>query len=503
MATPTIQHYVGGRLRDGAGAPIEVRNPATGQVSGLIHAAGAEELAEAVVTATAAFEGWSQQSLSKRAAVLFAFRELVAANTDRIAAAISAEHGKTLADAAGEVARGLENIEFACGLPQHLQGAYADQVSTGVDVYSYREPLGVVAGITPFNFPAMVPLWMAPIAIACGNAFILKPSERDPSASLVLAELWQQAGLPDGVFTVLQGGPELVDAILDHPQVAAVSFVGSTPIARHVYQRASAAGKRVQALGGAKNHAVVLPDADVRSTAAHLVAAGYGSAGQRCMAISAVVAVGTDEQVAPLLAELTAQSRRLVVGPCTDESAEMGPVITAQARERIRSVIGQAEAGGARVLLDGREHQVPGAEDGYFLGPTLLDQVDRESVAYTEEVFGPVLVVLRAADLDEALAIVNANPYGNGAAIFTGDGAAARRFQRQVQAGMVGINVPIPVPVGSFSFGGRKDSLFGDTHVYGSEGVAFYTRAKAVTARWPEASAHHAASMAFPSEAQR
>ena len=500
MATPTIQHFVSGRFRDGAGEPIEVRNPATGQVSGQIHAAGAGELDEAVASAAAAFQDWSQQSLSKRAAVLFAFRELVAASTDRIAAAISAEHGKTLADAAGEVARGLENIEFACGLPQHLQGAYADQVSTGVDVYSYREPLGVVAGITPFNFPAMVPLWMAPIAIACGNAFILKPSERDPSASLVLADLWQQAGLPDGIFTVLQGGPELVDAILDHEEVAAVSFVGSTPIARHVYQRASAAGKRVQALGGAKNHAVVLPDADVRSTAAHLVAAGYGSAGQRCMAISAVVVVGTDEQVEPLLTELTAQSGQVVVGPYTDEAAEMGPVITAQARDRIRTVVGQAEAGGARILLDGREHQVPGAEGGYFLGPTLLDEVTQDSVAYTEEVFGPVLVVLRAADLDEALAIVNANPFGNGAAIFTGDGAAARRFQRQVQAGMVGINVPIPVPVGSFSFGGRKDSLFGDTHVYGSEGVAFYTRAKAVTSRWPEVSAHRSASMAFPSE---
>ncbi|HLS63682.1 MAG TPA: CoA-acylating methylmalonate-semialdehyde dehydrogenase [Ruania sp.] len=500
MATPTIQHFVSGRLRDGTGEPIEVRNPATGQVSGRIQAAGPEELAEAVTSAAAAFEGWSQQSLSKRAAVLFAFRELVAASTDRIAAAISAEHGKTLADAAGEVARGLENIEFACGLTQHLQGAYADQVSTGVDVYSYREPLGVVAGITPFNFPAMVPLWMAPIAIACGNAFILKPSERDPSASLVLADLWQQAGLPDGIFTVLHGGPELVDAVLDHPEIAAVSFVGSTPIARHVYQRASAAGKRVQALGGAKNHAVVLPDADVHSTAAHLVAAGYGSAGQRCMAISAVVAVGTDDEVEPLLTELTAQSGQLVVGPYTDQAAEMGPVITAQARDRIRSLIGQAEAGGARVLLDGREHQVSGAEDGYFLGPTLLDQVSQDSVAYTEEVFGPVLVVLRAADLEEALAIVNGNPFGNGAAIFTGDGAAARRFQRQVQAGMVGINVPIPVPVGSFSFGGRKDSLFGDTHVYGSEGVSFYTRAKAVTARWPEASAHRSASMAFPSE---
>ena len=505
MATPTIQHFVGGRLQDGTGGPIEVRNPATGQVSGIVRAAGPEELDAAVTAATAAFEGWSQQSLSKRAAVLFAFRELVAANTDRIAAAISAEHGKTLADAAGEVARGLENIEFACGLPQHLQGAYADQVSTGVDVYSYREPLGVVAGITPFNFPAMVPLWMAPIAIACGNAFVLKPSERDPSASLVLAELWQQAGLPDGVFTVLQGGPALVDAILDHPGVAAVSFVGSTPIARQVYQRASASGKRVQALGGAKNHAVVLPDADIPSTAAHLVSAGYGSAGQRCMAISAVVAVGTDEQVAPLLAELTAQARAVVVGPYTDERSQMGPVITAQARDRVRAIVDEAEASGARVLLDGREHHVPGAEDGYFLGPTLLDAVGRDSVAYTEEVFGPVLVVLRAADLDEALAIVNANPYGNGAAIFTSDGAAARHFQRQVQSGMVGINVPIPVPVGSFSFGGRKDSLFGDTHVYGSEGVSFYTRAKAITARWPHPAAPHApaAAMAFPAEAHR
>lgn len=504
MSAPSIQHFINGRLRDGSGVPIEVQNPATGQVSGTIGAAGADELAQTIAAATTAFDSWSQQSLSRRAGVLFAFRELVAAHTDRIAAAISAEHGKTLADAAGEVARGLENIEFACGLPQHLQGGYADQVSTGVDVYSYREPLGVVAGITPFNFPAMVPLWMAPIAIACGNSFILKPSERDPSAALVLADLWQQAGLPDGVFNVLHGGPDLVDAILTDPGIAAVSFVGSTPIARHVYERASAHGKRVQALGGAKNHAVVLPDADVNATAAHLVAAGYGSAGQRCMAISAVVAVGTDEQVQPLLTELQAQAGAVVVGPYTDEAAEMGPVITAQARDRVRSIVTEAEAGGARILLDGRDVTVPGHENGHFVGPTLLDEVAQDSVAYTEEIFGPVLVVLRARDLDEALTIVNANPFGNGAAIFTGDGGAARHFQRHVQSGMVGINVPIPVPVGSFSFGGRKDSLFGDTHVYGPEGVSFYTRAKAVTARWPERSAEppdpttRGASMAFP-----
>ena len=508
MSAPSIQHFINGRLRDGRGETIEVQNPATGQVSGTIGAAGPAELAETVAAATTAFEAWSQQSLSKRTGVLFAFRELVAANTDRIAAAISAEHGKTLADAAGEVARGLENIEFACGLPQHLQGGYADQVSTGVDVYSYREPLGVVAGITPFNFPAMVPLWMAPIAIACGNSFILKPSERDPSAALVLADLWQQAGLPDGVFNVLHGGPELVDAVLADPGIAAVSFVGSTPIARHVYERASAHGKRVQALGGAKNHAVVLPDAEVSATAAHLVAAGYGSAGQRCMAISAVVAVGSDEQVQPLLNELHRQAEAVVVGPYTDAAAEMGPVITAQARERVRSIVTDAAASGARLILDGRDLTVPGHADGHFLGPTLLDEVTQDSVAYTEEIFGPVLVVLRATDLDEALAIVNANPYGNGAAIFTGDGAAARHFQRSVQSGMVGINVPIPVPVGSFSFGGRKDSLFGDTHVYGREGVAFYTRAKAVTARWPEPAGRHSgsvsssASMAFPSEQQ-
>ncbi|MBK5247954.1 MAG: CoA-acylating methylmalonate-semialdehyde dehydrogenase [Actinomycetales bacterium] len=502
MSTPTIDHVINGRRRSTGGAPIDVTDPATGAVIGVISAAGQAELDETVELARAAFEVWSRTSLTKRAAVLFKFRELVAARRAEIEQAISAEHGKTLPDAGGEITRGLEIVEFACGLPHLLQGTYSDQVSTDVDTYAYREPLGVCAGITPFNFPAMVPLWMAPIAIAAGNSFILKPSERDPSASLVLAELWTAAGLPDGVFSVLQGGADLVNAILAHPGIEAVSFVGSTPIAQHVYEVGSAHGKRVQALGGAKNHAIVMPDADITETADQLVAAGYGSAGQRCMAISAVVAVGGEEETGPLVKAIAERGRRIVVGPHTSADSEMGPVISPQSRERIISIVDEAEAEGARVVLDGRGLRVAGYEEGYFVGPTLIDGVERTSRAYAEEIFGPVLVVLHAKDLDEAIAIVNEGPWGNGAAIFTSSGAAARRFQREVQTGMVGINVPIPVPAGSFSFGGRKASLFGDTHVYGREGLLFYTRAKVVTSRWPDSALRPAASMAFPSEAK-
>ncbi|CAM3392496.1 CoA-acylating methylmalonate-semialdehyde dehydrogenase [Occultella aeris] len=500
MSAPTVEHVINGQRRSTGGDPIDVTDPATGRVIAVIPAAGQAELDEAVAAAQAAFDQWSQTSLTKRAGVLFAFREQVASRRAEIEEIISREHGKTRPDAAGEITRGLEIIEFACGLPQLLQGTYADQLSTGVDTYAYREPLGVCAGITPFNFPAMVPLWMAPIAIAAGNSFILKPSERDPSASLKLAELWAAAGLPDGVFSVLQGGPALVDAILAHPGIEAVSFVGSTPIAKHVYERGSAHGKRVQALGGAKNHAVVMPDADIDEAADHLVAAGYGSAGQRCMAISAVVAVGTEEETGPLIKAIAEKGKAVVVGPSTSEDSEMGPVITAASRDRILSIISETEAEGAQIVLDGRDLSVPGHAEGYFVGPTLITGIDRSSRAYTEEVFGPVLVVLRAADVDEAIRIVNEGPYGNGAAIFTSSGAAARKFQREVQAGMVGINVPIPVPAGSFSFGGRKASLFGDTHVYGREGLNFYTRAKAVTSRWPDSALRPAASLAFPSE---
>ncbi|SED83313.1 CoA-acylating methylmalonate-semialdehyde dehydrogenase [Ruania alba] len=500
MSARSVEHVIKGERRSTDGPAIEITDPATGEVIAVASTADAAVLEETVAAATRAYESWSQMSLSKRSAVLFSFRHLVATRRDELARLISAEHGKTFDDAQGEITRGLENIDYACGIGHHLQGSYADQVSTGVDVYSYREALGVVAGITPFNFPVMVPLWMAPIAIAAGNSFILKPSERDPSASLLLADLWAEAGLPAGVFSVLHGGADLVNAILDHPDIAAVSFVGSTPIAKHVYQRASANGKRVQALGGAKNHAVIMPDADITEAADHLVAAGFGSAGQRCMAISAVVAVGTPEETSPLVKAIAERGREVVVGPSTDPRSEMGPVITPQAAERIRSIVATAESEGAQIVLDGRDLTVPGYEGGNFVGPTLVDNVPVTSTAYTEEIFGPVLVVIHAADLDEALEIVNANPYGNGAAIFTSSGGAARRFQRGVQAGMVGVNVPIPVPAGSFSFGGRKDSLFGDTHIYGREGLNFYTRAKAVTSRWPSSAARPAASLAFPSE---
>jgi len=401
-----------------------------------------------------------------------------------------------LSDARGEVQRGLEVIEFACGIPHLLKGDYSDQVSTGVDTFSFREPLGVVAGITPFNFPAMVPMWMHPVAIACGNTFVLKPSERDPSASNLVAELWQRAGLPDGVFTVVHGDKVAVDAILDHPGIAAVSFVGSTPIARYIHQRGTANGKRVQALGGAKNHAIVLPDADLEFAANHLTAAAYGSAGERCMAISAAVAVGAAGD--PLMDILSRKANDVVVGPGRDPKSEMGPVVTAAAKERIEGLIGSGEEQGAKVLIDGRGLTVPGYENGFFVGPTLIDQVQPQMDVYSEEIFGPVLSVVRSDDVDAAIDLINSNPYGNGTAIFTNSGEAARRFQRGVNVGMIGINVPIPVPMAYFSFGGWKDSLFGEHHIHGPEGVAFYTRGKVITSRWPHVEHAHGASMHFP-----
>jgi malonate-semialdehyde dehydrogenase (acetylating)/methylmalonate-semialdehyde dehydrogenase len=401
-----------------------------------------------------------------------------------------------LSDALGEVQRGLEVVEFACGIPSLLKGDYSDQVSTGVDTWSFREPLGVVAGITPFNFPAMVPMWMFPIAIACGNTFILKPSERDPSASLLIAELWQRAGLPDGVFSVVQGDKVAVDALLDHRDVAAVSFVGSTPIARYIHERGTANGKRVQALGGAKNHAVVLPDADVDFAADHLAAAAFGSAGERCMAISAAVAVGG---VADAVVEaLNDRARAVKVGSGRDAGVEMGPVVTRAAQERIEGLIGTGADQGAQITIDGRGYVVPGHEDGFFVGPTVIDRVTSSMDVYREEIFGPVLSVLRSDSVDEAIALINANPYGNGTSIFTTSGAAARRFQRGVQVGMIGINVPVPVPMAFYSFGGWKDSLFGDKHVHGPEGVSFYTRAKVITARWPRRELASDASFHFP-----
>jgi malonate-semialdehyde dehydrogenase (acetylating)/methylmalonate-semialdehyde dehydrogenase len=443
-----------------------------------------------------AFADWSQSSLSARTKVLFAFRELVNAHLDELAGIISDEHGKVVSDARGEVQRGLEVVEFACGIPHLLKGDYSDQVSGGVDMYSFRQPLGVVAGITPFNFPVMVPMWMHPVAIACGNAFVLKPSERDPSASMLVAELWARAGLPDGVFTVVHGDKVAVDALLDHPGVAAVSFVGSTPIARHIHQRASGTGKRVQALGGAKNHAIVLPDADLDFASDHLVAAAFGSAGERCMAVSATVAVGAVAD--DLMAVLTDKASRVRVGPGRDPSSEMGPVVTAQARDRIVGLIDAGERQGARLAVDGRGLVVPGHSGGFFVGPTVLDRVTPHMDVYREEIFGPVLSVLRADTVDDAISLVNANPYGNGTAIFTNSGEAARRFQRGVNVGMIGINVPIPVPMAYYSFGGWKDSLFGDKHIHGPEGVAFYTRGKVVTARWPHVDHAAGASYHFP-----
>ncbi len=480
----TIEHWIGGRATTGESASRgPVYNPATGEQQAEVLLASKADVDAAVATAAKAFEEWGQASLSKRSKVLFAFRQLVDARARDLAEIISDEHGKVVSDALGEVQRGLEVVEFACGIPQLLKGDYSDQVSTGVDVFSFREPLGVVAGITPFNFPVMVPMWMHPVAIACGNAFVLKPSERDPSASMLVAELWAEAGLPAGVFNVVHGDKEAVDAILDHPDIAAVSFVGSTPIARYIHERGTARGKRVQALGGAKNHAVVLPDADVEFVSDHLVAAAFGSAGERCMAISAAVAVGDAGD--GIVEAVTAKARKVQVGPGRDPASEMGPVVTAQARDRIVGLIGSGEQQGAVLTLDGRGLSVPGHENGFWVGPTVVDRVTTQMDVYREEIFGPVLSVVRSDTVDAAIELVNANPYGNGTAIFTSSGEAARRFMRGVDVGMIGINVPIPVPMAYYSFGGWKDSLFGQSHIHGPEGVAFYTRAKVVTAQWP------------------
>ncbi len=493
----TIPHWIGGKPTTGSSTRHSpVYDPATGQQQAEVVLATQADVDEAVRTARVAFAEWSQSSLSRRTKILFSFRELVNRRTGELATVISDEHGKTVADATGEVQRGLEVVEFACGIPTLLKGDYTDQASSGVDVYSFREPLGVVAGITPFNFPVMVPMWMHPVAIACGNTFVLKPSERDPGASMLVGEMWAEAGLPEGVFNVLHGDKEAVDALLDHEDVAALSFVGSTPIARYIHQRGTANGKRVQALGGAKNHAVILPDANVDYVSDHLVAAAFGSAGERCMAISAAVTVGSaGDDVVAAVAEKAAAVR---VGPGRDPRSEMGPVITGAARDRIVGLIGSGERDGARVAVDGRKVAVPGHENGFFVGPTVLDEVRPDMEVYREEVFGPVLTVVRSDSVDDAIELINANPYGNGTAIFTSSGEAARRFQRGVDVGMIGINVPIPVPMAYYSFGGWKDSLFGDKHVHGPEGVSFYTRAKVVTARWPHVANASGASYHFP-----
>ena len=478
----TIDHWIGGCLvAGGSGRRGRVFNPATGRVSGEVDFAGVEEVDAAVGAARAAFGSWREVSLGRRAEVFFAVRELVRERREELARILTCEHGKVLSDAVGEVTRGLEVIEFCCGLPSLLKSEYSEQASTGVDVYSVRQPLGVVAGITPFNFPAMVPMWMWAPAIACGNTFVLKPSEKDPSASNWTAELLKEAGLPDGVFNVVHGDKVAVDAVLEHPDVMAVSFVGSTPVARYVYERATSAGKRCQALGGAKNHMVVLPDADIEMAADAAVSAAYGSAGERCMAISQVVAVGGAAE--PLIEAITVRIPKVKVGDGLDPSSEMGPLITEAHRDRVASYVEGAAAEGARVLVDGRE----GAPaEGFFLRPSLIDDVSPGMKAYEDEIFGPVLGVTRVDTYDEAVRLVNDSPYGNGAAIFTRDGGAARRFQFEVQAGMVGINVPIPVPVAYYSFGGWKASLYGDRHIYGPEGIDFYTRGKVVTARWPD-----------------
>jgi len=482
-----VSHWIGGKLVEGrSGRSGIVWNPATGQQQATVDFASAEELDKAVAVAKEAYKSWRQTPLSRRTEIMFKFRELVDQNRRKIAELITLEHGKTITDALGEVARGLENVEFATGIPHLLKGAYSEQASRGVDVYQIRQPLGVVAGITPFNFPAMVPMWMFCNAIACGNTFILKPSEKDPSPSLFLAELLQQAGLPDGVFNVVQGDKVVVERILEHPDIKAVSFVGSTPVARYIYETGCKNGKRVQALGGAKNHMVVMPDADIGMAADAAVSAAYGSAGERCMAISVVVAVG-DKTAEELIAAIQERVPRIKVGPGLEEGVEMGPLITREHRDKVASYIENAPREGATVVVDGRLDPVAQSE-GFFLGASLLDHVKPGMKCYDEEIFGPVLSVVRVKTYDEALKLINDHPYGNGTAIFTRDGGVARQFQFDVEAGMVGINVPIPVPVAYYSFGGWKASLFGDLHMYGPEGVQFYTRAKVVTSRWPDPS---------------
>ncbi|MER5841942.1 MULTISPECIES: CoA-acylating methylmalonate-semialdehyde dehydrogenase [Streptomyces] len=483
----TISHWIGGKPVEGASGRFgPVWNPATGVQEKQVAFADTAEVDAAVAAAKDAFASWGTSSLAKRTAILFKYRELLDAHRDEIAELITAEHGKVHSDALGEVARGMEIVELACGISVQLKGELSTEVSSRVDVASIRQPLGVVAGITPFNFPAMVPMWMFPLAIACGNTFVLKPSEKDPSASLLLAELATEAGLPDGVLNVVQGDREAVDRILEHPDIEAVSFVGSTPIARHIQLKATEHGKRVQALGGAKNHMLVLPDADLDLAADQAINAAYGSAGERCMAVSVVVAVGDIGD--DLVGRITERAKKLRIGPGVDPASEMGPLITREHRDKVASYVAGAAAQGAEVVLDGTGLTVDGHEDGFFVGVSLLDRVPVTADAYRDEIFGPVLCVVRAETYEEAITLINDSRWGNGTAIFTRDGGAARRFQLEVKAGMVGVNVPIPVPVGYHSFGGWKDSLFGGHHIYGNDGVAFYTQGKVITTRWPDPS---------------
>ena len=483
--SPEISHWIGGRRVAGAsGRHADVFDPSSGRVSGRVALASVAEVGQAVAAAQEAFPAWSQTPPLTRARVMFRFRALLLDHAERIAAQISREHGKVIADARGELTRGVEVVEFAAGIPQLLKGEYSENVGREVDSYSLRQPLGVVAGVTPFNFPAMVPLWMFPVAIACGNCFVLKPSERDPSTALLLAELLKEAGLPDGVFNVVHGDKLAVDALLDHELVRAISFVGSTPVARYIYTRACERGKRAQALGGAKNHMVVMPDADLDQAADALLGAGYGSAGERCMAISVVVAVG-EKTADALAARLTPQVKQLRISHSMDEKADMGPLVTAAHRERVLGYIDSGVSEGAELLVDGRGFALPGHEQGFFLGGSLFDRVTPAMKIYREEIFGPVLSMVRVADLPAAIDLINRHEFGNGCAIFTRDGRSARQFANGIQIGMVGVNVPIPVPMALHSFGGWKASLFGDHHVHGPEGVRFYTRQKTVTSRWP------------------
>ncbi|ASY28189.1 malonate-semialdehyde dehydrogenase (acetylating) / methylmalonate-semialdehyde dehydrogenase [Candidatus Planktophila limnetica] len=488
-----ITHWINGKtFDDSAKRHGDIFNPATGEVSKKVAFGTAATVDAAVKSATDAFAEWRHSSLTKRVNVLFAFRELVNTNKEKIAALITSEHGKVLSDAAGEVTRGLEVVEFACGIPHLLKGGFSEEVSTGVDVYSIRQALGPVAIISPFNFPAMVPMWFFPVAIACGNTVIVKPSEKDPSAAMFMAQLWKEAGLPDGVFNVVHGDKEVVDAILTHPGIKSVSFVGSTPIAKYVYETGTKSGKRVQALGGAKNHMVVLPDADLDLAADAAINAGFGSAGERCMAISALVVV---EPVADaLVAKIKERAVKLKTGDGT-KGADMGPLVTQVHRDKVASYVDAGEKEGATIVVDGRSVN-PGG-NGFWLGPTLFDHVTPKMSIYTDEIFGPVLSVIRVKSYDEALALVNSHQYGNGTAIFTNDGGAARRYQNEVEVGMVGINVPIPVPMAYYSFGGWKNSLFGDSHAHGTEGVHFFTRGKVVTSRWLDPS-HGGINLGFP-----
>jgi malonate-semialdehyde dehydrogenase (acetylating)/methylmalonate-semialdehyde dehydrogenase len=491
----SIPHWIAGARREGtSGRTSPVTDPATGEVTGEVALASADEVDAAVAAATAAFPAWRDTSLTRRSAVLFKFRELLNERKPELAALITAEHGKVLDDALGEVSRGQEVVEFACGVPHLLKGGFTENASTGVDVHSVRQPLGPVAVISPFNFPAMVPMWFFPVAIATGNTVILKPSEKDPSAALWMAELWKEAGLPDGVFNVVQGDKVAVDQLLEHPDVQSVSFVGSTPIARYVYENGTRAGKRVQALGGAKNHMLVLPDADLDLAADAAVNAGFGSAGERCMAISTLVAVGG---VGDDLVDRIAQRAATLRTGDGRRGCDMGPLVTREHRDRVASYVEAGEEAGAKVVVDGRDVQPDGAENGFWLGPTVLDHVSTDMTVYTDEIFGPVLVVLRVDTYEQGLELINSNEYGNGTAIFTNDGGAARRFQNEVQVGMIGINVPIPVPMAYYSFGGWKNSLFGDSHAHGTEGVHFFTRGKVVTSRWLDPS-HGGLNLGFP-----